>query len=220
MRSQWMVAILLAAAMAAMTAMARPALARPTPVPVIVSGSSGAGEEIQLDLSPEVSFEIYGSGAVAARSPFLVSIRRAQIAPGKALRISVSLDAAAAPGTRLSFQPSGSHGGVCRAGSLLPGVSVQIFESTGNGVTGSCELRWKLDSLIRPRQAGTIPLTLHWKLESVAVSGSMARAPGAGDTLEGGGASSAGSHRPSSVDPAGGERQRDIERPERRRPPS
>ena len=188
-------------------------------MPAIVSGSFGTGEEIQLDLSPEVSFEVYGAGAVAARSPFLVSIRRARLAPGKALRISVSLDATAAPGTRLSFQPSGSHGGVCRAGSLLPGVSVQIFESTGDAMTGSCELRWSLDGLARPRQAGTIPLTLHWKLESVAVSGSVVRAPGAGDTAERG-PFSAGGHSPPSISPAGRGPRGDIERPERRRPPS
>jgi len=217
MRSHWMSAILLAAAVT------RPALARPAPVPIVV-GSHKPVEEVQLDLSPDVTFEVrdLSAGAVRARSLFLLAIRHVQLAPGKALRISVSLDPAAPPGTRLSFQPGASNGGTCRAGSLLPGASVQIFESTAGAVTGSCELRWSLDSLVRPRRAGSIPLTLHWKLESVVVSGSMARAAGtSGGTADG--ALSAGSHLPASpaagTPAAGGRLRGDVERPERRRPP-
>jgi hypothetical protein len=208
-----MSALLLAAVVA------QPVLARPTAVPAVVLGSHKPTEEVQLDLSPGFTFDVHdlGAGAVAARLPFLVALRHIQLAPGKALRISVSLDPAAPPGTRLSFQPGASNGGTCRAGSLLPGASVQIFESTGGAVTGSCELRWSLDSLVRPRQAGSIPLTLRWKLESVVVSESMARAPGtSGGTAAG--TLGAGSHLPAS--PAAGAAPRgEVDRPERRRPP-
>ncbi len=221
MRRPWMSgmsAVLLAAVVA------QPALARPTVVPAVVVGSYEPAEEAQLDLSPGVTFDVHdlNAGPVVARLPFLISIRRAQLAPGKALRISVSLDAAAPPGTRVSFQPSDSHGGTCRAGSLLPGASVQIFESTTGAVTGSCELRWSLDSLVRPRHAGSIPLTLRWKLESVVVSGALARTSGTpGGTAAG--VLSAGSHLPAS--PAAGDAadngrpRATAERPERRRPP-
>jgi hypothetical protein len=215
-----MFAILVAAAVT------RPVLARPVSLPPVVTGSAGyeSPEEAQLDLSPGFTFEVFdlSAGAIAARLPFLVSVRHFQPGRGKVLRLSVSLDAAAPQGTRLSFQPSGSHGGTCRAGSLLPGASVQVFESTGGAVTGSCELRWSLDRLTRPRQAGATPLLLHWKLESVAVTGAAgARAPGVPAE---GGTLSAGSHRPENP-PASfstdGRRPRgDIERPERRRPPS
>jgi hypothetical protein len=215
-RVLWMPAAVLLAAFAA-----QPSLARPAAVPVGAL-SPPPGEEVRLDLSPGVTFEVrdLAAGAVAARLPFLVAIRHAQLAPGKALRISVSLDAAVAPGTRLSFQPGASHGGTCRAGSLLPGASVPVFESAGGVMTGSCELRWNLDSLAGPRRAGSQPLTLHWKLESVAVSGSTARTadhsagPPERNTF------SPGRHVSESPAVEAPRPRADTERPERRRPPA
>ena len=220
MRSHWIsrtCALLLTAGMT------QTALARPTAVPAVVVGSYAPAEEAQIDLSPGVTFEIsdLSAVAVAAHMPFLIAIRHAQLTPGKGLRISVSLDAKAAPGTRLSFQPSVSHGGTCRAGSLLPGILVPVFESTDGAVAGSCELLWTLDNLVRPRQAGSVPLTLHWKLESVVVNGSMARASGTSrDTA---GTFSAGNHLPESPADGGpaadGSTHGAVDRPEHRRPP-
>jgi len=212
MRSKWTSVLLLAAAAT------RPALARPVALPVVLSNQPV--EAVELDLSPGMAFEVsdIGAGAVAARIPFLIAIRHSQLAPGKALRISVSLDAAVAPGTRLSFQPGASHGGTCRAGSLLPGIPVPVFESTDGAETGSCELRWTLDTLVHPRRAGSTLLTLHWKLESVIVSGAMARASRTSRSTAEGGTLSAGIHLPESP-VAGAGRRGEIDRPERRRPP-
>jgi len=222
MRIQCLSALLLVASLA------RPALARP-PAGLAVAPASGLFnepvEEVQLDLSPGTAFEIHdvGEGAVTGRSPFLIAIRRARLAPGKILRISVSLDASTPPGIRVSFQPRSSQGGTCRAGSLLPGSSVPVFESAGGMVTASCELRWILDGFLPPRQAGSTLLTLHWKLESVAAAGPADRPFGAaGGTLEPGprGAGDFGG-RAAGL-PARGERVHVAERPEgaeRRRPP-
>jgi hypothetical protein len=181
-------------------------------------------EQVELELPPGVSFMVntVKAGPIAARDPFPLSFRHATLGRGRALRISLVVEKLEPPGARLSFRPTNPRSGICRAGQLVEGVEVPIFESSPSAVTGGCDLLWTLESPGKLLRAGSHKISLHWKLEAITVAPLPLLASGVARTIpsQAPGAPGAGAGAGAPVDLGERTDRRRAGRPEdRRRPP-
>jgi len=147
-----------------------------------VSPLAPKAEEVELQLPPGPVFEVnlLHPGPIAAREPFLLVFRHANLGAGRALRISLQAETLSPPGARLSWKARNPRGGACRDGSLASAATLPIFDSLPGALEGGCEFLWRLENLGTPRHAGRYTITLHWRIESIS-------APSRTSTVAGGG---------------------------------
>jgi hypothetical protein len=134
-------------------------------------------ESVDITLPTTVSFGVrdIANNTTGSPNPTTISFVDAQLASGRALRISVKADAigftppsgAAIPVSYVSWTTSGAAGGSGSNGSLSFVTYNQVYQSNIDPVTGSVDISWSLAPTDPGVYAGEHILTLRWKLESV-----------------------------------------------------
>jgi hypothetical protein len=141
------------------------------------ASAAGAQETVTIAMPSFVTFSVTDltSSTNGAPSPSSVSFSAASLIGGKALRVSVTADAAAftppggpgIPVAKVSWRILGANGGIGANGTLSASSYSLVFQANPATASGHVDLAWSLAALSGGIRAGTHQLTIRWKAESI-----------------------------------------------------
>lgn len=137
---------------------------------------AAAQETVNITVPTVVSFPVgdITSSTSGTPSPSTVSYSSASLM-GKALRISVTADAAAftppggagIPVSKVSWSILGQNGGTGTGGTLSSSSYGRVFQSNPASTSGHVDVAWSLAAPGSGIRAGNHQLTIRWKVESI-----------------------------------------------------
>ena len=154
---------------------------RITVLAIAVSGaavvSAGAQETVSISVPLAISFPVTDVSRSTSGTPNVttISFSNASLTTGKALRISVTSDAAAftppggasIPVSKVSWSILGQNGGTGTGGTLSSSSYGLVFQSNPASTSGHGDLAGSLAAPGSGIRAGNHQLPIRWKVESI-----------------------------------------------------
>lgn len=133
-------------------------------------------EMARVTVPAAITFRVndIGASSDAVTGTTIVTFDQADLAPGRALRISVKAegeltrsDGSYLTVTAVTWRASGVVNGVGVNGTLSKTIFAPVFQSDSASTSGSVTLTWSVALSDASVRAGTYQAPLRWKIESI-----------------------------------------------------